>query len=446
MLLSDILDARHDVLGLLMPRRSFKTSTLFSKAMGRIASREDYYVGYTMTTLAIKARARFRDDIVKPLESLFPDPKTRPFKIVKAGGSERIEWLETGSVFAFLAPKGDAFRSDAWDWIILDEGGEAKPEMGEDILEAAPETQDTRPDPHMTMAGTGPRYRSGNLLWDALERGRAGEEGYSILDYSAEQTMTVDEVGTWAKAEKVLIGLHPTAGTVSNLSTIRRNYGLHGPAAFLREYCGVAGLAGGTSFLDMTKWAASGDDGDLPSPPDRFGLAIAVHQNLGSASIGVAWRDELGRACVGLVDRRAATGWLRDRALQLARKYKQEIVHDSMGAILVEVEQLQRARPRPRMAPQKTADVATAAALLVKELDAGNLRHWNQPDLTLAAEVAVQRQLGNTKAWGFGRPASDPDADITPLEVVSNALHHYDQMKPASKLKIVGGSRKDQAA
>jgi hypothetical protein len=58
---ADQLNAGNAFNGLLMPRRSSKTTDLFALALGRISSREDYQCSYTMTTTATKARQTLRD-------------------------------------------------------------------------------------------------------------------------------------------------------------------------------------------------------------------------------------------------------------------------------------------------------------------------------------------------------------------------------------------------
>ncbi|GAB3408842.1 hypothetical protein GCM10027515_26630 [Schumannella luteola] len=437
--LSDILDAPHDSLGLLMPRRSFKTSTLFAKAIGRIAEREDYFVAYTMTTTAIKARQRFRDDIVRPLEGLFPDPRERPFHLNKAGGSERVEWRHPNgatSVFAFLAPKGDAFRSDAWDWIILDEAGQAKPDMGEDILDGAAATQDTRPGSHITFAGTGPKYREGNLLWDELEKGRAGEEGHSILDYSAPQTLTTDDVDEWPKARAVIIDIHPVIGTTTDEAAIRKSYSAVGPASFLREYCGVADTSGEAGFFDMTKWAAGEQTGEVPVIPAHHRVGFAVDPLGMWAAFVAVWRDDLGHPCLLVIGHRAGTKWAGDCGKETFKRLRTPIIYDSgSGSTVAAVDAMKRLRnPMPRFEGQTWPQVSAAAALLKTEMDDGNVRHWGDEELTRAVSQTKKRTTGDAKRWALGRVNIETD-DITLVEAASIALRAYDEAKPRKAYK-----------
>ncbi len=440
-LVADILGVPHDVLALLEPRRSFKTSTLFSLAMGRIASREDYMVSYTMTTTATKARQRFRDDIVKPLEQVYPDPKTRPFKIVKAGGSERIEWTDTGSVFAFLAPKGDSFRSDAWDWIILDEAGQADVEMGEDIMDGAAATLVTRaPDSHLTITGTAPKFRTGNLLWDALEKGRNGEAGYSILEFAIDQDTALSDVDTWEKVEPILPTMHPAVDHPTPLSAIRPAFNLMGAESFMREYLGVAGHVGQSTFINVPHWNTMADTGALPTPPARFRLAYTVHLTGRTASVVAAWRDEDGKA-VGLVlAHEDGSAWVARKLRELAVKYRVPVAFDKSRSVdQVVSETLSRDRSaRVKLEGAGWPEVSSAAAGLLSEIESGNVKHYAQADLDAAVLAAIKRGTTASKRWTFGVTDEDTE-DATALSAFALALRAYDEQRPASKIEMITG-------
>jgi len=115
--------------------------------------------------------------------------------------------------------------------------------------------------------------------------------------------------------------------------------------------------------------------------------------------------------------------WVADEALRLSRKYSTPIVHDVQGAVSVEVEHLNRQRPRPRLAPQTFPNVKTAAALIIKEIEAGHVRHYDQDDMNEAARLVVKRPVGPT-AWALGR--GDAEDDIVCLEAAAMGLRAYD--------------------
>ncbi|MET4053593.1 phage terminase large subunit-like protein [Frigoribacterium sp. PvP054] len=401
--------------GVCVPRRASKTTSIFALALGRCLEREDYAVAYSAQT-GTKARDRFLIDIVRPLERMFPDEDSRPFKINRSRGGEHIAF-DNGSRFAVLPPIADSFRGDAYDLVILDEAQVHEPDASDDLLGAILPTFDTRPGAQLIVAGTTGEHRSG-MLWATLQDGRDGRASTGIVEYSAGDSLTEEEMAdeaVWRRA-------HPGIGTLTTIDAIRRNYEKLPLDQFSREYLGVWPAGGGGRFLNGEKWANAGRGGDLPTPPAHFALGLAVHPDQLSASIVAAWRDDAGHAHVLVLDHRPGVRWVATRAVELARKYGVKIGHDTFGPVLVETEAMGRAKPAPRTAPQTMADVKTSAATLVKALEQGELVHYEQDEMSEAARLAVKRKIGN--GWGLGR--GTPEDDITALEAASYALHVYD--------------------
>ncbi|WP_123944022.1 MULTISPECIES: hypothetical protein [unclassified Frondihabitans] len=395
----------------------------------------DYAVAYTACTSGGKARDRFRKDIVPVLEKVYPDPDSRPFKIRKAGGSERIEF-DNGSIFQVLPPMGESYRGDSFDLVILDEAGEATAAMTEDLLGAILPTTDTREDAQIIVAGTAAPFRDGNLLWDTLKDGRDGKASTAIIEYAAPDSTNMDDLEDWDLVVPLVLAAHPGIGTLTTLEKMQANYEKITPAQFAAEYLSIFGNSGAaTGLINSQLWTLAGDDGALPSVPDTFGLAMSVHPDGLGASLAAAWRVD-GVAHVGLLWHSTRPAGLVARALAVAREHRVAIVHDGQAsATTVEADILARERPRPRMAPQLWGPVSTAASLFVKELDAMNMRHYSQPAFDEAVRVAVKRGTATSNKWGFGRPRKDPSADITPLEAAALALYYYDEAKPRPKLK-----------
>ena len=439
LVIADAVENADRFMGLLAPRRSTKTSALFAIALGRIASRDDYRIGYSMATLALKARARFREDIAAPLEFLYPDKATRPFIINYAGGSESIRWKSTGSLFQFLAPKGDGFRSDAWDMILIDEAGEAEPEMTEDLLAGATATMDTIPDAVFIAMGTAGQIKKGGLLWPILEDGRAGVRRTSLLEWAADPETSVDDITDeggdpdWDKASAILATVHPGIGHGSELADIEPNF--RKPEDFLREYLNVFSDIGGSAFFAPTAWTKLGTDAGYPAIPRtaRFGLAVNVDGS--SASIAAAWRDKDKKAHVVLVARAEGTAWVQKKVLDLWAKYRIPFAVDyGTSATKIEVDRIRMGRIRVRMDPLEWADVHASSVLFKQNFEAGTLQHYNQTDLDKAVIGAKKRGTKDSKRWGY--KAISDDVDVSPLEAAALALHAADGVKPKAKVEI----------
>lgn len=427
----DVLAAGKLLNAVIMPRRSSKTTTIFCILLGRCYLRPVHYAGFTLATTAKKAAERYRLDIYGPITRSWPDPDNRPVKLYKGNGVERVEFLN-GSLMAVLSPEGDAFRSGAYDTLLVDEAGEASPELGEDIQGAVLPAFDTRPDGQLIVAGTAARYRKGNLLWDTLNDAEA-----AVLRYTVADTVTDEELEDWEPSEEhpeasvraLIEQMHPGINTLTTLDRIAFNFRKLGREQFAREYLGLFGIVGESSgVFDLVKWAGAGSGAALPAPPERFGLAIVTHPDQLSASIVAAWRDPDGKAVPLLLEHKKGVDWLADAALRLSRKYNVPIIYDAGSqVVLLTVEQLNRARPRPRLQPMTFMPVKKGAALIVDEVALGRVEHYRQPELDNAIKLAVKRKAG-ANGWALGR--AEANDDITAVEAWSLAQLAYDEGKP----------------
>jgi len=148
---------------ILMPRRSGKTTVIFCILMGRCYLNPVHFAGFALLTTQKKTSERYRLDVYGPIIRQWPDEDTRPVKVIRSNGNERVEF-QNGSNLAVLSPEGDAIRSGAYDSLLLDEGGEANPERWEDVIGAVIPSFDTRPEGQLILAGTAGDYRDGSAF------------------------------------------------------------------------------------------------------------------------------------------------------------------------------------------------------------------------------------------------------------------------------------------
>lgn len=427
LLLSDVLAGGFRQNAVMYPRRSSKTTSLIAEALGRAQAHDDYRVGILTMTTGKAGRERFRKDVVPVLERKYPDALTRPFKITRSAGMEGVRFNESGGMVAWLASIED-LRGEAFDLVILDEAGEPEPEKVQDALAAGLPTLDTRPGGQIVAAGTAGKYRGGNLLWDFLQGGHSGDGG--IVEYSAPDTTSIEDIEEWDFVANLLLACHPGIGNLTTLESVRLNWKIMKPEVFLREYLSVFGIEGlSNRMIAPDLWAQRAQAGALPTPPDRFALALKVHRDQTAAALTAAWRDEKGKAHTVVLAHDRGVNWVNAKAYEIARKYSVPIVHDTQAADLVETEALAQKKPAPKFEPQTTRNVSTAAALLMKELENDRFVHHDQPDLNDAVELAVKRRI--LTAWGFG--TADPAEDITTLEAAAMALRMYDQGRPRNQ-------------
>lgn len=458
--IADMLNAGHFLNGVLEPRRTTKTTSIQAVLLGRCTYREDYQVGWTLATTGAKAAERFKKDIVAPVSRLYPVLKSAPFHVNVGKGTEHLAW-PNGSWLNVYAPNSDGFRGGGFDFGWVDEGGEAEPDLSEDLTVAVLPTMDTKPGAQFTISGTAAKYRDGNLLWDTLNDPTAGTIRHGLPD-----STDPEELESWEPTEdhpkgrvRALVQQwHPGVGWTTPIEAVQRNFEKFPREKFLAEYLGVFGSEGSNvGIIPPSQWERAARDGQPPAPPKRFTLAIAIHPDGLWASIGVAWRwldagpddlvsaalaldgeavEPIERVAVGLLWHQDGVQGFANKALAFARKYKTPIIFDQLSqAAGVETETLARAVPRPQLNPATTTDVRRGATKLLKLLDEDGLVHWRAPKLDAAAGIAVKRAIGTAGGFGFGRPKGDYAADITPLEAISLAVHFLDEQRAPASMK-----------
>lgn len=428
---SDMLGAGLLMNAVIMPRRSSKTTTLFCILLGRCYLRPVHLAGFTLLTTQKKTSERYRLDIYGPIARRWPDEATRPVKLIKSNGSERVEFTN-GSVLAVLSPDGDAIRSGAYDTLLMDESGECQPERWQDVIGAVLPAFDTRPEGQLILAGTAGDYRRGSEFWATLNDATAG-----VIRYTLPDDIDPAEIATWepteenpdGRARELTEQMHPGLHGLTTIDRLANNYARLGVAKYAREYFNLFGEEGSnTALISQPKWRAAarpfGESG--PTPPPLLALGLSVHPDGLSASIAAAWKGEGEQRHVILLHHQEDTRGLDTQLLLIARKHDRAITFDNRNATaMVELAPLQRAAPPIQTRPLATRDIGRATVLLLKLLNADNLVHYGQPEMDGAAEIAVKRAMGDSGAYAFGRPDIKlrPGDDITPLEAAAMALY-----------------------
>ena len=402
-------------------RRSGKTLSILSLALGRCAAWPGYRACYTAQS-GLKSRDRFYD-LYKALTDAgegLPGWRAR-----ESRGEERVEFAN-GSVLRFGPPKGDTYRSDATDLAIVDEAQEHDPELGAELLAAILPTQDTRPLAQMIVAGTATTTRD-RLLWTCLERARRGDEGWGIHEYAAPGDVDVLAPGTW-------YAHHP--GLADGLTTERRlrlNASQLGDVLFAAEYLGVWPDPAGQGALPAVAWAAAG--GVHAERPARYALAFDIGPDGEKAALVAAWRPAGGPARVELIAAAPGTGWLLDLIPRLAPPGAGiPVGYDASSRGTLDVaDKLAGVRPRLKLHGLDLTQMIVACGGLYRGLVDGDLAHARQPQLDAAVEVATRRPVGDT-GWVWGHRRSG--GDITPLNAGTVALRVWETSKPPARPRI----------
>jgi hypothetical protein len=420
------------------PRRSGKTEGLLALGVGRCTKRSDYYVAFSAQS-GKKGRDRFlkmavaleRWDPCRRPSRTNPDGCDRDhvhYRIYRSNGGERIEWVN-GSVFMVLPPDPELYRGEEYHLIILDEAQETEdPDEASALLGGISPTMDTVPEAQLIVAGTAGKVRAG-LLWDALERGRAGTWG--ILEYAAPPNAPAvvidparpDDVEDRPMHVDTLLAAHPGVGVLTTVDIIRDNFNDLSLLDYCREYLGQWPADLSVSAIDEAAW--KGARAEMVSRPERVGLAFDVAPDGSCAALACAWRDDDGLAYVEILAFRPGVSWLPNEAHRVARAAKVPLAYDVIGQNTNPADTISRKKPPVKLAPMRLSDQQGAQQRFVTELEDGTLRHFGQDDLDRAAAGAGWRNVNGESARLFGHKASA--APIVPLTASALALWAYDK-------------------
>ncbi|MCB7135354.1 hypothetical protein [Cellulosimicrobium marinum] len=406
--------------GILMPRRSTKTTSIWAVLLGRCLM----IPGYKVVTTAqdgTRARQRFRE-VARTLEATGFEGQGH--RIRWANGDESFEFAN-GSRLWVVAPSAGAFRGEAADALLFDEAGEYDPAKSEDLMSGALPLLDTRPNGQAIIAGTPSKVRAG-LLWETLESGRSGKPGTGVVDYSIRDDEDSLDREVWRR-------VHPGIGTLTTLARLEQRFAKMTLPQFEREYLCRFPFDAQTSALNVEKWAEGATD--FAERPERMALGFDVAPGGTSAALVAAWRDEDGTAFLEVVAYRDGFSWLPGEAGRVARTYRAPVAYDSIGDNQIVGEQIARLRPSPQIVTHSMKDMAAAAALIANDVREARVRHLDQPALNNAVEGAAWRESGHSRL--FARKLSTND--VAPLVAASVALRTYDAMnRRTGGISIVG--------
>lgn len=460
LLVADVLAAGRFMNVIFEPRRSTKTTAVQAVLLGRCYHRDDYQVGWTMFTTGSKAGERFRKDIVVHLQKLYPNPKLAPFKINVGKGTEHVEFRDSGSFLNVYTPNGEGFRSGGFDAAFGDEAAEADIEQAEDVHRAVIPTMDTKIGAQFILAGTGQKWRTGNLLWNALH-----DQDAAVAWHGIPETVDRSELVSWepdiahpltgatgGRMREYIELNHPGVGFTTPVDAVKRSFDRWKLDDFLIEYGGQFGFEGAADVIippahierALRKEA-------FPEPPERFAAALKVHHLGYAASLAIAWEyDEPGdlvseairldggaspgrKRAVGLWHWQKGTARLDIEVLMRLRRHPSlTLVYDKRGYTeQIAEKEIGKATPRPLMTPTVPADIPGSTVGFLKALDDNDLVIFHHPELERALRTATKAAFGNWGTFRFGAPKDDPDADVTPLEACALALRYLDSTTPA---------------
>lgn len=419
-----------------MPRRSTKTTAIWSTIIGRAATRENYRCVVTAQkgTIASSILLEHANLMIAAGTAVESGEKNQDHAVGKvvvyrSGGREALHFPTTHSRIWVVPPDASAVRSAAADDVVIDEAGEHDLAKGQEFLDGVQPLMDTRgPLAQLIITGTPGKVRAG-FFWNTLEAGRTGTDPVlGILDYSIRDDEDIADRQVWWRVHP-----GPSSG-LTPMSTLERRWAKLGEVAFAREYLCRWPMDGTVGAIDMAAWRAA--KVETPPRPERFGIAFDVAPDGSAACLAVAWRDEAGLAHLGIQEYRSGTAWLAKAAHSLATRSRLPVAYDNIGANRAPAVELER-MGRVRLVPGTMKDAQGAVAITMEALRNGTLRHFGQESLDAAAQGASFRDGEGGRLWARKASAND----ITPLVAAGLALWQADTLNRERGVRTIRSTR-----
>jgi hypothetical protein len=339
------------------------------------------------------------------------DLRKRVRRIRYANGEQGIE-LMSGQRLKYRARTGGSGRGFAKaDLVVYDEAQH----LSREHVAASGPAKLANPNSQTWYAGSGGMSTSA-VAW-ALRRdavlGRGGRLAYT--EATAEIVTAVNgqviterpdptDLDAWYRSI-------PGLGRWVTEESVRALFDELGPELFGRE-CLCAWdpepSAEGAGAFDANRWASLADPQAERGSAQVFGVATAPDRSW--SAVGVAWLRPNGARQVMLADYRPGAAWVPGRVAELRKQWGgtvlAEMADTASRGLIAEAEELSQAQQ------------AQAHNALADAVEAGSVRHGNEPALNTAVRAARWRPSGDSRV--LDRKGS---ADISPLVAVALALH-----------------------
>lgn len=413
--------------GELVPRQNGKGNILLSYSLGHLLlwprpDGQPKLICHTAHEVKTAQEAFIRlERVFRSSPLLMSQLKGGERGIRKAHGEMGFE-LENGTRLRYIARSKSSGVGFTCDTLIIDEAQE----MSLDSLDALLPTMSNVPNPQILYTGTVPAEINDYEVWKGVrDRGRGGNDSRTgWIEYSPPGSSDPED------AEKI-DKYDPENWVWSNpglnlrflrTATIEDEVGRLSDDSFRRLRLSVwpddpPELAVSANDLDMTVWEENRNGSRLKqSHGDLLTLSVAVADNSGYASIAGASLVGEDRIFVEHLATQGQTRWVAKELRELI---------DSLGAVSVVLDEKKCSmiladlkREHIKWLAMKPGEIAAAHSLIIEYVNAGNVEHRGQPELTDSLRLASPRAVG---AYGSTWEQSDEAEPATPAQAVTQA-------------------------
>lgn len=362
-------------------------------------------------------------DLAAPFEDEDNEELHPLLKAVRKTNGQQAIYLTNGGMVRFTTRTDSLARGRTYDVLVYDEAQELTSAQQAASMPtiSAGKTKNTQ----TIYLGTPPGPTcAGDVFARMHDMAHVGQFSGVWMERVANELPPADA------SEDELLDLayetNPALGTRITERAVRNEIAQMTPDGFARERLGwwPARGAAAVPLLDPAKWDAArvaDEVGESASGKMAFGVKFSPDGRRAAVSCCIRPADG-SPDYVELVDMGgtgAGMAWLVSMVMRHASEVSLVAVDGRAGAAALANQLAAQGLPRRALHECATADVASAATMMVEAVNAGTVCHIASPSMDESATRSVRRDIGKNGAFSFG---DGPDSTSLPVESAALAL------------------------
>jgi hypothetical protein len=388
-----------------VPRQTGKTTLIRAMAVhsALVLGRTVFYTAQT----GKDARERWTD-LVKILQ-VHPALAGR-FKLTLRGGSEQVEFHQTGGAVRAFAPTPESLHGYTPPKVVIDEAFAQTPAQGELLMGAIGPAQFTIVDRQLWIVSTAGTAES-TFLHDWIDRGIEGTPRVAAFVWGAN-----DEQDPFNLEH--IAAFHPGVGHVLNgkllsAEDVLEQADRNSRAEYERAYANRRTLTLSHLIPAETWRGLEVDDLEPPSSTTEAVLTFDVDNTRGSSAITATWEDQRGRPVSKVVKAGPGMGWLAGAVDSLRRDWRpRDLVAVGNGPVLDVVARVNQLAGEDVVKVLTEREYAAACTGFLSRIEEGSLGHDGGDVLAKSVVGLVTRPAGDGVAFSRRHSVGDSSAAI----------------------------------